>query len=99
MQVWKRNDALQYDVHFWIGKGSSQDEYATAAYKTVELDTFLKDAAIQHRELEGLEVDKFLAYFPKFTYVTAHSSQLTSFAPDFLVPSSTSTWCSLLYYL
>ena len=32
---------LLHDVHFWIGKYSSQDEYGTAAYKTVELDTFV----------------------------------------------------------
>jgi len=36
-------EELNYDVHFWIGKYSTQDEYGTAAYKTVELDTFLDD--------------------------------------------------------
>ena len=33
---------LLYDVHFWIGQYSSQDEYGTAAYKTVELDTLVR---------------------------------------------------------
>ena len=35
------SQALLYDVHFWIGKHSTQDEYGTAAYKTVELDTLV----------------------------------------------------------
>ena len=39
------SDALLYDVHFWIGQYSSQDEYGTAAYKTVELDTLVSISA------------------------------------------------------
>lgn len=57
------NEELAFDVHFWIGKYSSQDEYGTAAYKTVELDTFLDDRAVQHREVQGHESELFQTYF------------------------------------
>jgi gelsolin len=59
------SNELAYDIHFWIGKNSTQDEYGTAAYKTVELDTHLDDKPIQHREVEGHESDLFLSYFPR----------------------------------
>ncbi|CAI9723175.1 gelsolin 2 [Octopus vulgaris] len=59
------SEDLKYDVHFWIGKDSSQDEYGTAAYKTVELDTLLDDKAVQHREVQGRESDLFKSYFEK----------------------------------
>ncbi len=61
------NDQLLYDVHFWIGKSSSQDEYGTAAYKTVELDTFLDDKPVQHREVMNHESEMFLSYFQTLT--------------------------------
>jgi gelsolin len=60
-----KSEELAFDLHFWIGANSTQDEYGTAAYKTVELDTFLDDAPVQHREVEANESDLFLSYFPK----------------------------------
>ena len=54
---------LEWDVHFWIGSESSQDEYGTAAYKTVELDDFLGGGATQHRQVEGAEAQDFLDLF------------------------------------
>lgn len=56
---------LEYDLHFWIGKYSTQDEYGTVAYKTVELDCFHKDKPVQHRECQGHESTLFNTYFPK----------------------------------
>jgi len=58
------NDAkLLYNVHFWLGTHSTQDEQGTAAYKTVELDDLLGDLPVQFRECEGEESKEFLACF------------------------------------
>ncbi|KAK4749464.1 hypothetical protein SAY87_026913 [Trapa incisa] len=58
-----KGGAYLYDIHFWIGKDTSHDEAGTAAIKTVELDASLGGRAVQHREIQGHESDKFLSYF------------------------------------
>lgn len=59
-----------WDVFFWIGSESSQDEYAVAAYKTNELDDLLGGVPVQHREIEGQESEDFAKCFPKgITYL------------------------------
>lgn len=42
-----------------------QDEYGTVAYKTVELDIYLGDRPVQHREVQGHESNLFKGYFKK----------------------------------
>lgn len=60
---------LNHDLHIWIGKESSQDEYGTAAYKMVEADDFLGGAAVQHREIQAHEAPMFQEYFSRLMYL------------------------------
>ncbi|RLN12540.1 putative villin [Panicum miliaceum] len=58
-----KNGSLRHDIHYWIGKDTSQDEAGTAAILTVELDAALGGRAVQYREVQGNETEKFLSYF------------------------------------
>lgn len=61
----KESNKLLYDVHFWLGKDTTQDEMGVAAYKTVELDDLLDDLPVQHREVQFHESPLFRSYFVK----------------------------------
>ncbi|KAJ9162804.1 hypothetical protein P3X46_022548 [Hevea brasiliensis] len=58
-----KSGALRHDIHYWLGKDTSQDEAGSAAVKTVELDAALGGRAVQYREVQGHETEKFLSYF------------------------------------
>ena len=60
-------EILTYDVHFWIGEESTEDEYGAAMFKIWELDKLLRDGGkvgAMHREIQDFESELFLSYFP-----------------------------------
>uniref|UniRef100_A0A8C0ME24 Villin-1 n=1 Tax=Canis lupus familiaris TaxID=9615 RepID=A0A8C0ME24_CANLF len=54
---------LSQDIHFWIGKNSSQDEQTCAAIYSTQLDDYLGGSPVQHREVQYHESDTFHGYF------------------------------------
>ncbi|XP_059054984.1 gelsolin-like [Achroia grisella] len=62
---------FNWDIHFWLGTKTSQDEAGTAAILSVNLDdNQFQGAAVQHRETQGHESKEFLKYFePAIRYL------------------------------
>uniref|UniRef100_A0AAQ5YIR8 Gelsolin-like domain-containing protein n=1 Tax=Amphiprion ocellaris TaxID=80972 RepID=A0AAQ5YIR8_AMPOC len=54
---------ISIDIHYWIGKTSSQDEQGSAAIYVTQLDEFLGGSPVQHREVQGCESPRFRSYF------------------------------------
>ncbi|KAF3824147.1 hypothetical protein GH733_008432 [Mirounga leonina] len=63
LAIHKTGSSLSYDIHYWIGQASSQDEQGAAAIYTTQMDDFLNGRAIQHREVQGNESEAFRGYF------------------------------------
>ncbi|XP_031702666.1 advillin [Anarrhichthys ocellatus] len=59
----KVSSSLCYDIHYWIGSHSTQDEQGAAAIYTTQLDEFLGSTPVQHREVQNHESDAFRGYF------------------------------------
>ncbi|XP_041102739.1 villin-1-like isoform X2 [Polyodon spathula] len=54
---------LSFDLHYWIGSKSSQDEQGAAAILVTQLDNYLGGSPIQYREVQDCESVKFKSYF------------------------------------
>ncbi|KAM9859541.1 advillin [Aulostomus maculatus] len=59
----KVSSSLCYEIHYWIGSQSSQDEQGAAAVYTIQLDEFLGSTPVQHREVQDHESNAFRGYF------------------------------------
>lgn len=72
------SSALSYDIHYWIGSQSSQDEQGAAAVYTIQLDEFLGSTPVQHREVQSHESDTFRGYFKQGIMWASECKQKTA---------------------
>ncbi|XP_032655485.1 villin-1-like, partial [Chelonoidis abingdonii] len=63
LQTHKTGNSFRYDIHYWLGRESSQDEQGAAAIYTTQIDENLGGVAVQHREAQGNESNVFKGYF------------------------------------
>ncbi|XP_023765341.1 villin-4 isoform X1 [Lactuca sativa] len=61
--VTKKSGVFRYEIHYWLGKDATEDDASTAATKTLELDAALGGRAVQYRELQAHETERFLSLF------------------------------------
>uniref|UniRef100_A0A8C3I2K8 Villin like n=2 Tax=Chrysemys picta bellii TaxID=8478 RepID=A0A8C3I2K8_CHRPI len=59
----KTSNGFITDLHYWIGKDSTQDEQGAAAFYVTQMDDMLGGSPVQHREVEGHESEAFKSYF------------------------------------
>uniref|UniRef100_H2YUU5 Gelsolin-like domain-containing protein n=1 Tax=Ciona savignyi TaxID=51511 RepID=H2YUU5_CIOSA len=58
-----KGSSKRWDLHFWLGDESSQDERGAAAILATQMDDKLNGVPVQYREVQGHESSIFSGYF------------------------------------
>ncbi|XP_039041546.1 LOW QUALITY PROTEIN: villin-1-like [Hibiscus syriacus] len=58
-----KSGPTQHDIHYWLGNDANEVDSDLASDKALELDAALGSCAVQYREVQGQETEKFLSYF------------------------------------
>ncbi|XP_038981057.1 villin-1 isoform X3 [Phoenix dactylifera] len=58
-----KSGLTRHDIHYWLGKDANEVDASMASDKAIELDAALGSRAVQYREVQGFETEKFLSYF------------------------------------
>ncbi|KAK4779797.1 hypothetical protein SAY87_015903 [Trapa incisa] len=61
--VFLKSGHPNHSIHYWQGNEANQEDLVLASDKALELDEALGLCAVQYREVQGHETEKFLSYF------------------------------------
>ncbi|CAD5121524.1 DgyrCDS10025 [Dimorphilus gyrociliatus] len=77
------SEEIVYDIHIWIGKRASYEDYVVSVLALNILDEKLRKTARLHREIQGRESDLFTSYFQPISFFSSKSVWKGGFEQSF----------------